>query len=647
MRNNMSKLSTASLCFLLFACRNDTGVKVYNDLPEATIMSHPDESEFFVGDVVEFYGSVSDGNHDAEDLEASWFVGEDAACAPATPDDGGNTSCVITLEAEHNSVRLEVRDPEDGGGNDTITILVSTGEPPVIVLTEPEDGEIYAEGDSVTFSAEITDVDDAFDAITVEWKSDLDSIISTQGPDAGNIAQFATSNLSAGTHNITVTATDSRGLPSTALTSITINGVPSQPTVSITPDPANTTEHLTASASGSEDPDGQAVTYDYEWLLNGSTVTSGAQLDASNTNRGETWTVRATPSDGINTGLAGEASITISNAPPEVVSVSISPNSPSTQDTLTCSATTSDPDGDTVTVSYQWLVDGNPQSSTTDTLSGPFQQGNEVTCRVTPNDGSDDGDFGEGSVIINNSPPTIASVTLSPSPVYTNDILTAVVSATDPEGDAMTYTFEWYVDSQLVQTNTTSSVNDTLDGVGGFDKDQQVYADVTATDTAGAYSSLQSTTITVSNTAPSAFNELITPSSPAAGADDLVCSAQTSDADGDAVTMTYEWSVDGVLSTSYTTDTIPAEDTADGEEWMCTMTPDDGTDSGTPVSVSVTVGADAPGAVGMGWCASAGHVTNSMNELTFCLSPVGLAGGESSNASYTLQQGPIYRFRPE
>ena len=130
---------------------------------------------------------------------------------------------------------------------------------------------------------------------------------------------------------------------------------------------------------------------------------------------------------------------------------------------------------------------------------------------------------------------------------------------------------------------------------------------------------MTSASLTVSNSAPSAFNPLIEPIEPAAGADDLVCTAQTSDADNDPVSLSYEWTVDGVLTT-FTSDTVPATETADGEVWVCTMTPNDGTDDGTPVSAQVEIGADAEGAVGMG-CASAGHVTNSShaNSHSACL----------------------------
>jgi hypothetical protein len=81
--------------------------------------------------------------------------------------------------------------------------------------------------------------------------------------------------------------------------------------------------------------------------------------------------------------------------------------------------------------------------------------------------------------------------------------------------------------------------------------------------------------------------------------DDLICSVDVDsiDEDGDAVQYSISWMVDGVAYTGATTtyqmgDTVPASDTLAGEDWTCTVVPDDGIEDGPAQSTTVTVQAD-------------------------------------------------------
>ena len=67
------------------------------------------------------------------------------------------------------------------------------------------------------------------------------------------------------------------------------------------------------------------------------------------------------------------------------------------------------------------------------------------------------------------------------------------------------------------------------------------------------------------------------------------------DPDGDSVSYSFDWTVDGqaytgsTLDTDYIGDTIPVSETVAGEIWECTVTPNDGTVDGSSISVNVTV----------------------------------------------------------
>jgi len=87
---------------------------------------------------------------------------------------------------------------------------------------------------------------------------------------------------------------------------------------------------------------------------------------------------------------SGTFTVNCTNTTPSVSNVAISPTQPTSPgQPLTCNYTFSDADGDTDNSSVSWLVNGVVSGS-----SSPFSnygEGDQVTCRVTPNDGLTNG----------------------------------------------------------------------------------------------------------------------------------------------------------------------------------------------------------------------------------------------------------------
>ena len=99
------------------------------------------------------------------------------------------------------------------------------------------------------------------------------------------------------------------------------------------------------------------------------------------------------------------------------------------------------------------------------------------------------------------------------------------------------------------------------------------------------------------NTAPTAPSLQLQPEAPRAQSSDLVCviASESVDVDGDDVTYTFSWTVDGVpfsdaTATSYSGDTVPQAMLDAGSQWECAVTPTDGMADGPTASASVTVG---------------------------------------------------------
>jgi hypothetical protein len=97
--------------------------------------------------------------------------------------------------------------PSGGGGGNN---------PPTVSITAPANGSSSSVGASVSFTGTATDVEDGSLTGSLAWTSSINGSIGSGG-------SFSTSSLSAGSHTITASVTDSGGLPGSASISITVN----------------------------------------------------------------------------------------------------------------------------------------------------------------------------------------------------------------------------------------------------------------------------------------------------------------------------------------------------------------------------------------------------------------------------------------
>jgi len=181
------------------------------------------------------------------------------------------------------------------------------------------------------------------------------------------------------------------------------------------------------------------------------------------------------------------------NNPPEVSSVTLSPDPVFTNDVISVSATTSDADGDSVTLSYAWLLDGNYLSETGNTLDGSswFDKGDVIQVEVTPNDGDVNGNTSTSNTItISNTPPIFSAITISPSTLNNETVAVCNPSGwNDDDGDGESFQFEWQVNGVVQQDETASA--------GPFNPDDVVSCTATPHDgeTAGLPRSTQDVTV--------------------------------------------------------------------------------------------------------------------------------------------------------
>ena len=246
---------------------------------------------------------------------------------------------------------------------------------------------------------------------------------------------------------------------------------PGAPVVSITPAAPVTTDDLTVVIDvAAVDPSGGNVSYTYTWTRDGmGTEEDGPGVDATSTMRGELWEVAVTAVSARGPGGTGTASVIIGNSPPIGLELVLTPDPAYTDSTLLATPLGDDPDGDVVSWTWSWSVDGAPTGPAQDTLDGAswFARDQEISVSGTPYDGEAAGPaITSDPLVITNSPPGAPIVAIDPAEAVERDDLICGVSlpSTDADGDAVTYAVGWEVDgSAYGGAVTTTLLGDTVD----------------------------------------------------------------------------------------------------------------------------------------------------------------------------------------
>jgi len=556
-----------------------------NGLPTAPVVSIAPSTPYTVDDlVVSVDVDSTDSEGDTMSYGYDWTVGGVSA---------GITSDTVPASSTSKGEVWEVTvTPFDGLGIGEVAVVSVevANSPPTVDAAPTLTPEPAYEGDVLTCTLGVTSDDDG-DTVSDSYSWFVNSVSV-----AASSATLGSTYFDSGdTVYCVQTPNDGTdvgvGVSSNVVT--ISNTVPTVSDVAISPDPATAGDSLTCSYTFA-DVDGDSDSSSVAWTVGSTAAGTGTTL-SSGFVRGDVVVCEVTPNDGSDDGTADSASITISNSAPEISSVTVTPDPSVTADDLTCSVdSSSDVDSDTISFAYAWYVNGASVGVTSDTLSSAYHIKNDlVYCLVTPNDSYEDGTTVQSNVVTTgNTAPVMSSVSLSPSSPGTESLITASVSSSDEDtSDTVSYTYDWYVDTILEVTGSSS----TLDG-SYFVRGEDVYVSVTPSDGMDDGSAMTSAVVTIVNTGPTAPGLVFDPTSPEQELDDLICDLDSAsyDADGDSISYTFSWTYDGVAytgatTTSYTGDTVPAADTALGFDWICTVTPDDGFTDGTAESILVTV----------------------------------------------------------
>ncbi|MBF0468907.1 MAG: hypothetical protein HQK61_08485, partial [Desulfamplus sp.] len=269
-------------------------VTVGDSPPEVLITSPANKSSHGVGKPITFSGTgtdIEDGILTGENL--SWVSDQDGFLgygASLTKYDLSVNTHVITLTARDSGSRTSSK---------SITITVGNASPAALI-TLPADNSTHAFGQSIAFTGTGTDAEDgSLTGNSLKWESSIGGFL-------GYGANITTDKLAVGTHIITLTATDSKGLANSDTITVKITNTPPSAVKILAPSDGaafNLNESIQFSGEASDSEDGELKGDSLVWTSNrvASPLGNGQKVSVNNLAIGQHLiTLTATDSSGAS-----------------------------------------------------------------------------------------------------------------------------------------------------------------------------------------------------------------------------------------------------------------------------------------------------------------------------------------------------------
>jgi hypothetical protein len=183
------------------------------------------------------------------------------------------------------------------------------------------------------------------------------------------------------------------------------------------------------------------------------------------------------------------------NQAPRITSLTIDPPNPTVATGLTALAFAHDPDGDPLQYSYEWRRNGVPMVGQTGPfLLGGFAKNDSIEVTLTVSDGRAT-TVATATATIQNSPPLLTGVELTPAEAYTNNDLTVTFDLVEADGDPLTVTYEWRRNGSVLAGATDATLPASVTERGDF-------IEVTVSATDGTVTTTANVSVTILDAPP-------------------------------------------------------------------------------------------------------------------------------------------------
>ena len=480
-----------------------------------------------------------------------------------------------------------------GPGSGITTETVNDRAPTVILSSIAPNPANTTTTVTATFSG--TDPDGTISSFMVNWGDS-----STPDNLPANATSDTHSYFSAGLFTVTITATDNSGSTGQGTGFETVQ-TPAVPTVTVnapTPNPAITgaTVTVTFTVSSSTKVTGITVNWGDGTApdnLGGKTKSDTHTYVSTGSLMSQTFTITVTATNGAGPG-SGATLETVNDQAPAITIGSVAPNPAPTASVVTVGFTSFDPDGTVSSISVDW-GDGTTPSSLPGTATSAthtyVNTGNAVsqtfTITTTATDNSGSLGLATSSVTINDRPPAVSTLSPSPNPVNTGQMVNITFSTTDPDGTVTSITVNWgdgTTPTSLAGTATSST--HTYASTGPSASGSFTVA-VAAVDNSGSTSSA-STSEMVNDRPPGTTVSGVSPN-PALIGQTVTVTFSATDPDGVISSFSVDWGDGTALDPLPGTATSDTHAYGSGGSFNITVTATDNSGSAGSGTISETV----------------------------------------------------------
>lgn len=321
--------------------------------------------------------------------------------------------------------------------------------------------------------------------------------------------------------------------------------------------------------AATKSPDGAELAYTFSWFESDKPrgefkVVPGAMgsrfvADSSVAHKWVRCVVSAKDPRGLATQSDPSPLVAIANSGPVDFTPSVSLDVAFVGDSISCTSTTSDPDGDDVSFKYHW-------EASVEAVSGEVLEGNDlweglvgfddkplvpsialigrsVRCLSDASDSLARSHVGvSGSITIANQSPALFLAQVSAAKPKVGETISCSGSSVDPDGGGLTYSFAWLSatdeEATYVKIDKQTSSAFVVTSVAAH---KFLRCEISAADANGGLTtSLQQGLVEVENSAPAAFASHVSAEDVKVG-DTIECRSLSKDGDEDQILYAYKW----------------------------------------------------------------------------------------------------------